>query len=711
MTRSQELSARTGGGMLFRDSSWLARRGPVLLQIGLATFGILALELAVIRWMSGQVRILAYFNNLILIGCFLGMGVGLLLGRRFPGLQHLTLPALALLAVPVAFSEPLHIVRMRFPDATIHLWGGEARPESLAAFLGATAVVLALFCAVVAVFAFAGAAVGHLMRVRSDLRSYSADLAGSLLGVLVMSAITVAGTPPSIWLLVGGLPFLWLSRRPLAWIGLLAAVALGQMSVRGASYSAYNRIDVVASPGAITLFVNRDFHQYMFDLSGERLPATLDGVKQMYDLPFVLGEKRERALVVGAGTGNDVQAALRQGFRAVDSVDIDREIIAFGRRLHPEQPYSRPEVRVVVDDGRAYFEQYQGPSYDVVTFGFVDSHAMFSSLSTLRLDNYLYTEEALRAAWRLVGPDGQLSINLSFMAGSWMLERLYWTLADATGTRPYVVSHSQYSGAAMLLAAREPAKLHWERCPFPWRTLESRPPGLLKTSDDWPFLYLRPHVVPWGYLTILASVLLLAVVSTALASGPRTLVREFDWPLFLMGAGFLLLETRGVTALSLLFGSTWIVNAVVFGGVLLMALLVNVAVERFRPRSPWLGFALLLAALAVLWLVDVSALNGLPLLARGLAGGMLIGFPVGFAGMVVSQLLARSPSIVAPSAPICSERSWVACVEYLSIYSGSAGPDAGGGRLLSARPAVELRRRLRGPAMSQGLRAEGELGA
>jgi hypothetical protein len=297
------------------------------------------------------------------------------------------------------------------------------------------------------------------------------------------------------------------------------------------------------------------------------------------------------------------------------------------------------------------------------------------------------------------------------MAGSWMLERLYWTLADATGTRPYVVSHSQYSGAAMLLAAREPAKLHWERCPFPWRTLESRPPGLLKTSDDWPFLYLRPHVVPWGYLTILASVLLLALVSTALASGPRTLVREFDWPLFLMGAGFLLLETRGVTALSLLFGSTWIVNAVVFGGVLLMALLVNVAVEHFRPRSPWLGFALLLAALAVLWLVDVSALNGLPLLARGLAGGMLIGLPVGFAGMVVSQLLARSPSLGGALGANLLGAVVGGCVEYLSIYSGLRALTlvAVGFYLLALL--VELRRRLRGPALSQGLRAEGELGA
>jgi hypothetical protein len=36
----------------------------------------------------------------------------------------------------------------------------------------------------------------------------------------------------------------------------------------------------------------------------------------------------------------------------------------------------------------------------------------------------------------------------------------------------------------------------------------------------------------------------------------------------LLGAAFLLLETRGVTRFALLFGTTWLVNALVFAGVL-----------------------------------------------------------------------------------------------------------------------------------------------
>ncbi len=51
------------------------------LRLGLATFAILALELAIIRWMSHQVRIFAYLNNVLLMASFLGMGLGVAAGR------------------------------------------------------------------------------------------------------------------------------------------------------------------------------------------------------------------------------------------------------------------------------------------------------------------------------------------------------------------------------------------------------------------------------------------------------------------------------------------------------------------------------------------------------------------------------------------------------------------------------------------------------
>ena len=95
-------------------------------QIGLATFGILVLELALIRWTSQQVPIFAYVNNLTLMAAFLGMGLGVALGARRPDLQHWTLPALALFSIPIALSEQLDIMHLNFPDLSMMLWGGES---------------------------------------------------------------------------------------------------------------------------------------------------------------------------------------------------------------------------------------------------------------------------------------------------------------------------------------------------------------------------------------------------------------------------------------------------------------------------------------------------------------------------------------------------------------------------------------------------------
>jgi hypothetical protein len=656
---------------LLSDADWPRRLGWPFVQIGVATFGILALELALIRWMSGQVRLLAYFNNLILIGCFLGMGLGLIAGRRWPGLVHLTLPALGLLAVPLTFSDRLGWMRLRFPDPSVFLWGAEAQASTVGGFLYALAVVMGLFGGVVFVFLCAGAAVGHLMAGRPNLRAYSADLIGSLFGVLAMTAAAALGTPPPLWLLLGGLPFLWLSRRLVGLAGLLAALLLAHFSIDGALFSPYNRIDIWSGEFGLHIFVNRDSHQLMYDLADVAGSPARAQVRLMYDAPFLLGQQRDRALVVGAGTGNDVQAALRNGFRSVHSVEIDGQLLELGRRLHPERPYADARVVPVVNDARAFFEQYRGEPFDVVCYGLVDSHAMFSALSTLRLDNYLYTEEGLRAAWRHVRPGGLLSVNLSLIGLPWMERRLYWTLADATGTKPVVSWHGLH-GAATLVASRDPKSLRWDELrQFP---LVDPPPeserGVLRASDDWPFLYLKPGVVPWGYLSVLAAVLGLASLLVRLLLGRGSLRQGFDPALFLMGAGFLLVETRGVTSLSLLFGSTWVVNAAVFSGVLVMALAANLAVGWWTLGSTRPAFVLLLLSLMVLWAVNVSALNRLPLLERGVVGGLLNGLPVAFAGVIVSTLLARAPSLPAALGSNLLGSVFGGCLEYVSVYSG-----------------------------------------
>src|ERR1044072_5479320 len=113
----QRWLADDGWGHERREAAWLL--------VALVAFGILTLELALIRWTAGQVRVFAYISNIVLIVAFLGMGLGVALGRRHPGLMRLTLPLLLVLAVPLALAEPLGLVHLSFPDQSITLWGAE----------------------------------------------------------------------------------------------------------------------------------------------------------------------------------------------------------------------------------------------------------------------------------------------------------------------------------------------------------------------------------------------------------------------------------------------------------------------------------------------------------------------------------------------------------------------------------------------------------
>ena len=429
------------------------------------------------------------------------------------------------------------------------------------------------------------------------LRAYGADLTGSLLGVLVFTAAAWLHAGTATWLALACLPLVWLTRRWTALGVAIIIIGLGQYSVRDAIFSPYNRIVLAwTNPLYQELEVNRDFHQNLYDLSDRHvadltLPARFhDALRQLrgyYDLPFTVNAQRNSALVVGAGTGNDVQAALRNGYQHVTSVDIDARIVALGRAHHPEHPYSDSRVVTVVDDARAFFNRRSSEQYDVVCFGLLDSHAMSSAMSTLRLDNYVYTEEGIRAAWNKVGPGGHLSVALSAYAGPWFLDRVYWTIAKATGRKPRAF-YDRLLFAATYLVPRDDATLDEARLSTRMSVGPMHPMDeTVTTSDDWPFLYYRPGIFPWGYAAVLAFILLLAALTVRPVFGLGLSGAPLDWPLFLMGAAFLLIETRGVPpACRCSLGPTWLVNSAIFAGILVMVLLANLAVSRWQWSDP-----------------------------------------------------------------------------------------------------------------------------
>ncbi len=102
-------------------------------------------------------------------------------------------------------------------------------------------------------------------------------------------------------------------------------------------------------------------------------------------------EPFEQVMVIGAGSGNDVAAVLRQGATHVDAVELlDPVINLEGRLHHPDQPYANPKVAIHLDDGRSFVRQTR-QTYDLISYAVVDSLALHSSYSSIRLESFLFT--------------------------------------------------------------------------------------------------------------------------------------------------------------------------------------------------------------------------------------------------------------------------------------------------------------------------------
>src|SRR5262249_45228095 len=129
-----------------------------------------------------------------------------------------------------------------------------------------------------------------------------------------------------------------------------------------------------------------------------------------YLLPHLLnrdagGKPFEEVMIIGAGGGNDVSAALQMGAKHVYAVESDHLIAGFGRLPAPGRPYSAPSVSVRVDAGRSFARRTEA-KYDLVAYGVVDSLVLHSGYSSLRLENFLFTREAMQDVKRTLKPDG-----------------------------------------------------------------------------------------------------------------------------------------------------------------------------------------------------------------------------------------------------------------------------------------------------------------
>jgi hypothetical protein len=160
-------------------------------------------------------------------------------------------------------------------------------------------------------------------------------------------------------------------------------------------------------------------------------------------------------------------------------------------------------------------------------------------------------------------------------------------------------------------------------------------------SDDWPQLYLRGHEIPWA--PIGQGMLAVALLSLVLLFGFAPVRRlRLNWQMFFLGAGFMLLETKAVVHMALLFGGTWVVNSAVFFAILAMILCANLYVLRVKPHRLTPYYMLLVAALLVNALVPMNTFLSLSPVARTVASCAVVSVPVFFAGIIFASAFRES---------------------------------------------------------------------
>ncbi|MGP4099326.1 MULTISPECIES: spermidine synthase [unclassified Nonomuraea] len=639
---------------------WLAVRPRLIL----ASAFMLFLELALIRWTGSNIVHLSYFTNFVLLGSFLGIGLGFLRVGRSRRQPYYSPVVLAVLVIVV----------LTFPVTVDRNTEGVLYWTSLSTSgPPAWAILPVIFCAAAVVLMGPAELVGRCFPELPRLEAYRYDLIGSLTGIAAFTALSFLSAPPVFWGLIGAICYgLLLVPRPRAlYVGLVTVPSLAVVGLllaetltAGAIWSPYYKVTTkqlqqLGIP-VTDIAVNGIPHQQAVPAA-----ARLQWEAQ-YGLPYERTSKPPKdVLVVGAGSGTDVAIALSKGATRVDAVEIDPKLRELGGSVHPDRPYDDPRVTTHVTDGRAFLER-TGDKYDLILFALPDSLTLVSGASSLRLESYLFTEEAMRAARDHLKPGGTFSMY-NYYRESWLVDRLASTMQGAFGHKPCVDVVSTAGQQAVITAGLAPAD---QRCATEW---PGAAPGTPQPAgDDRPFLYLKDATIPPIYVITLALILIVSLLAVRVVAGPYRRMRPYA-DLFLLGVAFMLLETKSVTGFALLFGTTWVVNAIVFAGVLVAVLAAVEVTRRFRTPPLPVMYGVLLAGLLLAWLVPNEWLLSLPLPLRAVAAVTVAFLPIFAANVVFAKRFAETADATTSFGANLLGAMVGGCLEYVALVIGYKG--------------------------------------
>jgi hypothetical protein len=536
---------------------------------------------------------------------------------------------------------------------------------------------------VVIVMAALALPLGPLLKSMPPLRAYAIDISGSLTGIATFAVLSAFQTNPGVWFTVAivlavvldvGRGFSRWSYVNAAVFGIVLFLVVSHIRGAGEIWSAYYRIDTVevqygADCNNMTLehiLVDGIPHQALHPVGQPCLEPIYTQVYRWFpDRTF------NNVLVVGAGNGSDVALALAHGANHVDAVEIDPALMQIGIDQHPDHPYQDPRVSRYINDGRAFLRTTPDTTkYDLIIFALPDSLTLVSSQSAIRLESFLFTEEAFTSARDHLSSNG-IFVLYNYYREDWLIAKLDSMLNDSFGTPPLVniASSTQATLADGPLVASLPNGVP------PADTVTPIPdvgaPAPAPATDDWPFLYLRTPFIADYYLAALAIVLLSALAAVAVAARVTgTTIRRFSPHFFVLGSAFLLLTTRSVVSFSLLFGTTWFVNALTFFAILASVLLAILINARWPIRRPTPFYILLFISIALAYLLPPESLLFDPIWLRYIVAAGVAFAPVFFANLVFSYSFRDTATADMAFASNLLGAMVGGALEYVALISG-----------------------------------------
>jgi SAM-dependent methyltransferase len=657
-----------------RFSSWLQRRlagwEVTLERLGgfrwdqfvIASTLSLFFEMLMIRWISSEITVFAYFKNFVLISCFLGFGIGCYFAKRAISLVAFLTPLLFLailvkLPWPALQNSVQHLPSYLGVTSETFVWDAFSVP-----FAGYVSMIIgiALITVMVALITFLFIPMGQLVggyleQKNGEISAYTVNVLASLAGILLYTVLCFWFLPPVVWFtFAGGFVVFVFWRSPKArwatsvvFLACLSLLAIPPAKPAVELWSPYQKITLMPHPNAGApisweLQTNNSWHQEMFDLSPQFAASHPDLFNRVplqynaYNIPYHFYPKPASVLVLGAGSGNDVAAALRNGANRVVAVEIDPLILQLGSKLHFEKPYDSPRTHVILGDARSYL-QTANDRFDLIVFSLLDSHTTVSYFSNTRIDNYVYTAESFRAARRLLNADGVMVVKF-WVDKSWIAGRLYGLLSTTFGEPPIdlaaITTNYTTPGRFFITGSRsrlqaaltDPGLHAYLRVP----PLD-RSQNVNLTTDDWPNFYQRQPGLALNVIVAACFIVLLWMVFMR-RTGMRA--SSIKWHFFFLGAGFMLLEAQIVSRMALLFGTTWLVNTVVVGTILIVVVGANVVAGRTSRVTYWPAYSGLFLCLAAGYLLPLEKLFLLDAWLRAAVAVLLLVSPIFFASLI-----------------------------------------------------------------------------